>query len=108
MERISLSWCRSDLFFLSGLELGQSSAKPKPHGALTNLSSPSVFHVAWGTLAGSPNELAPLPPQPPPVIVSSPCATCLSHREVPMSAGFMDFSLHLHRRMFFHCNIQYL
>lgn len=43
-----------------------------PGGALANLSSPSVFHVAWGTLAGSPNELpphpppAPRPPPPPP------------------------------------------
>lgn len=101
VERISLSWCQPDLFFLSALELGQCSAQPKPHGALTNLSSPSVFHAAWGTLAGSPNELALLPPRPPPVIVSSPCATCLSHRDLPMPVGCMDFSSHQDCRMFF-------
>lgn len=85
-----------------------SSAQPKPHGALTNLSSPSVFHVAWGTLAGSPNEPALLPPWPPPVIVSSPCATYLSHRGLLMAAGYMDFAPHLDHKIFFHCNVQYL
>lgn len=82
VERISLGWCQPDLFFLSALEFGQRSAQPEPPGALANLSSPSVFHVAWGTLAGSPNELArppslPPPPPPPPAIACCPCATCL-------------------------------
>lgn len=73
-----------------------SSAQPKPHGAPTNLSGPSVFRAAWGTPAGSVNELALLPLWPPPVIVWSPYATCLSHIGLLMSAGCGDASPHCH------------
>lgn len=85
------SWCQPDLFFLPALELGQRSAQPKPPGAFTNLSSPSVFHVAWGTLAGSLNELTLPPLLPPPAIAFSLCVTCLSHRGLPVFTG-LDFS----------------
>lgn len=30
VERISLSWCQTDLFFLPALQLGQRSAQPRP------------------------------------------------------------------------------
>ncbi|KAI4796875.1 hypothetical protein KUCAC02_026694 [Chaenocephalus aceratus] len=50
---------------------------PNPPGALANLSSPSVFHAAWGTLACSPNELPLL------ILFLNPAITSLSETQRP-------------------------
>ena len=72
--------CGADLAWLVSARLifppSTESRSALSSAQTPSLSNPSVFHVAWGTLAGSLNELAIPPLLPPPAFASSPYATC--------------------------------